>query len=29
MIRFYDGLDATEMVDFLVRCSLDTTLRIG
>ena len=28
MIRFYDGLDATEMVYFLVHCSLDTTLRI-
>lgn len=28
MIRFYDGLDGTEMIDFMVRCSLDTTLRI-
>jgi Fic family protein len=28
MIRFYDGLDAAEMVDFLVHCSLDATLRI-
>lgn len=28
MIRFYDSLDATEMIDFLVHCSLDTTLRI-
>ena len=28
MIRFYDGLDATEMVDFLVHCSLDAALRI-
>ena len=29
MIRFYDDLDGTEMIDFMVHCSLDSTLRIG
>lgn len=28
MIRFYDSLDGTEMIDFMVRCSLDTTLKL-
>jgi len=28
MIRFYDNLDGTEMIDFMVHCSLDTSLRI-
>lgn len=28
MIRFYDRLDGTEMIDFMARCSLDPSLRV-
>jgi len=28
MIRFYDSLDATEMIHFMVQCSLDSSLRV-
>lgn len=29
MIRFYDSLDATEMLGFMVGCSLDASLRVA
>ena len=28
MIRFYEGRDATEMMEFMANCSLDETLRL-
>ncbi len=29
MIRFYDGLDGTEMIEFLISCSLDADLEMS